>query len=51
MKSCKIKSAASKATALNSGASLIKEELFWQINIIAVVICIPAEQSTKYVAQ
>ena len=27
-----------KATTLNSGASLIKKELYWELNIIAVVI-------------
>ena len=29
-----------KGTTLNSGASLIMEELFWQLNVVAVAVYI-----------
>ena len=46
--------AALKAGNLDSGASLIKKELLWQLNIIAVIIiwCFTTtQQSAQYVAQ
>ena len=46
-------SATLKAKDLNSGASLIKKELLWQLNVIATVImwCFTtAGQSVQYVA-
>ena len=36
--SARSNSATIKATNLNSGASLIKKELLWELNIVAVVI-------------
>ena len=43
-----------KAKTLNSGASLIKKELLWKLNIIAIAMmsCFTtAQQSAQYVAQ
>ena len=46
-------SATLKAATLNSGASLINEELFLQLNIVAVVMCCfaTAQQSAQHFAQ
>ena len=47
-------SATLKAATLNSGASLIRKELFWQLNIISVVIMaffITAQQNAQYLVQ
>ena len=37
-----------KVSTLNNGASLIKKELFWQLNIISCFTT--AQQSAQYVA-
>ena len=47
-------SATLKAATLNSCASLIRKELFWQLNIISVVIMaffITAQQNAQYLVQ
>ena len=43
-----------KTAVFNSGASSIKKKLFWQLNIVAVVVmcCFTtAQQSAQFVAQ